>query len=86
MSRKKKQQAKEKTLGIEFYSFENVRNKVNKATVKTLERKGLNQDIDNFSSKDLYGTMPKQNYDLVNKYMKKLIHKKMQTFNSEPSS
>ena len=30
--------------------------------------------------------MPKQNYDLVNKYMKLVIHDKMKTFKSEPTS
>ena len=74
-------------MGIEFYSFENVRNKVNKATTKKLEKEGINQISENLSSnKDLIGTLPKQNYDLVNKYMKRIIHDKMKTFKSEPTS
>ena len=64
-----------------------MRNKVNKATTKKLEEQGFNLISDNVSSnKDLYGTMPKQNYDLVNKYMKLVIHDKMKTFKSEPTS
>ena len=56
-------------------------------TTKKLEKEGINQISENLSSnKDLIGTLPKQNYDLVNKYMKRIIHDKMKTFKSEPTS